>query len=220
MKKVMLGVSLLALSASAALAQGQTTGPTTVPPPARTGQAAQPPSGTTGTMGTTGTTRYDQGKSRPDSSVPPYTAEVGPRQGDWEGFVGGSGSSNGEFNDNTLGATGSIGYYVFKWMPVSLRQTAATRFGSRVEDEWRFSTTGAVDFQAPLGRFQPFLGGFAGYSYGDQNSAIAGPEGGIKFYVNESTFIQGLMQYGWLFDKTLDWDSGRAVYTIGMGFNF
>ncbi len=109
---------------------------------------------------------------------------------------------------------------MLKWLPVRLNQSYITTWGSRVNDQHRFATTGAVDFQAPLGRFQPFLGGFGGYSYGDQNSALAGPEGGIKYYVNESTFIQGLMQYGWLFDKTFDWDNARAAYTIGVGWNF
>jgi hypothetical protein len=157
---------------------------------------------------------------RSQGDVPPYTAEIGPRQGDWEGFIGGTGASNGEFNDNALGVTGSLGYYVLKWLPVSLRQSYVTRFGGRVNDRNDFATTVGVDFQAPLGRWQPFVGGAVGYSYGDQNSGLAGPEAGIKVYVNESTFIEGRMVYGWLFDKTLDWDNGRAAYTIGMGFNF
>jgi len=177
MKKVLLGVALLALSASTAFAQGQ-------------------------------------------GDVPPYTAEIGPRQGDFEVFLGGTGTSNGEFNDNALGLSASFGYYALEWLPVSLRQSYVTRFGGRVNDRNDFATSVGADFQVPLGRWQPFAGGFVGYSYGDQNSGLAGPEAGIKVYVNESTFIQGLMQYGWLFDKTLDWDNGRAVYTIGAGFNF
>jgi hypothetical protein len=217
MKKIALGISLVALSASAAWAQGQTAGPTTVPPPPRGAQTAPTPA-----PAATPTTAPTYGKTAagPQRDVPPYTSEVGPRRGDWEGFIGGSGTSNGEFNSNTLGVSASVGYYVLEWLPVSLRQSALTNFGSRVNDQWAFATTGAVDFQAPFGRFQPFLGGFAGYSYGDQNSGLAGPEGGIKYYVNESTFVQGLMQYGWLFDKTLDWDNGRATYTIGLGWNF
>jgi hypothetical protein len=211
MKKIALGISLAALSASAAWAQGQTTSPTTVPPPPRAAQPAPttPPAAAPKTA-----------VSGPQRDVPPYTAEVGPRRGDWEGFIGGSGTSNGEFNDNAMGVTGSIGYYVLSWMPVSLRQSYVARFGSKVNDRHDFATTGAIDFQGPFGRFQPFLGGFGGYSYGHQSSPILGPEGGIKFYVNESTFIQGLMQYGWLTDKTLEWDNGRAVYTIGLGWNF
>jgi hypothetical protein len=178
MKRSLLGLSLLVLSASTALAQQQS------------------------------------------SDMPPYTPDPGPRKGDFEVFIGGSGTSNGEFNDNTIGVQGSLGYYVLEWLPVSLRQSYATNFGGQVNDRHAFATTVAGDFQAPLGRFQPFAGGFVGYEYGDQSSGLAGPEAGIKYYVNESTFLQGLMQYGWLFDKTLDWDNGRAVYTIGFGFNF
>ncbi len=221
MKKVILGVSLLALSASTALAQGQTTGPTTMPPPSRTGTTTTQPAPASPPTAAPTREKYGQtSASYPQRDVPPYTAEVGPRQGDWEGFLGGTGSSNGEFNDNTMGVTGSVGYYVLKWLPVRLNQSYITTWGSRVNDQHRFTTTAAADFQAPLGRFQPFLGGFGGYAWGDQNSGLAGPEGGIKFYVNESTFIQGLMQYGFLFDKTFDWDNGRAVYTIGLGWNF
>ena len=212
MKKIALGISLVALSASAAWAQGPTTSPTTG---ASAGPRAAQPAPTTPPAPAPKTAA-----TYPQRDVPPYTAEVGPRQGDWEAFIGGTGTSNGEFNDNTIGVTGSVGYYVLKWLPVRLNQSYISTWGSRVNDQHRFSTTGAADFQAPLGRFQPFLGGFVGYSYGDQNSGLGGPEGGIKYYVNESTFIQGLMQYGWLFDKTFDWDNGRAAYTIGVGWNF
>lgn len=199
MKRSLLGLSVLVLTASTAMAQQSTT-PSTMP------SSTMPSS--TSTMG-----------SR-SSDMPPYTPDPGPRQGDWELFLGGTGASNGEFNDNALGINGEIGYYVLEWMPVSLRQSYVTRFGSRVSDRNDFATSLGADFQAPLGRFQPYLGGFVGYSYGDQNSGIAGPEGGIKYFVNETTFLKGQMQYGWLFDKTLDWDNGRAIYTIGFGYNF
>ena len=218
MKKIALGISLVALSASAAWAQGPTTGPTTVPPPPpRAAQPAptMPPAATTTTAPT-----YGKTAAAPQRDVPPYTAEVGPRQGDWEGFIGGTGTSNGEFNDNALGVTGSIGYYVLKWLPLSLRQSFAANFGGDVNDNFQYSTTGAIDLQAPLGRFQPFIGGFGGYGYGANYSWLTGPEAGIKFYVNESTFILGIFQYGLIADKNFEWDDGVAVYSIGMGINF
>ena len=174
-----------------------------------------PPAATTTTAPT-----YGKTAAAPQRDVPPYTAEVGPRQGDWEGFIGGTGTSNGEFNDNALGVTGSIGYYVLKWLPVSLRQSYVGRFGSKVNDRNDFATSIGADFQAPLGRFQPFLGWFGGYAYGTEYSWVTGPDAGIKFYVNESTFLQGLFQYGLLADKDYEWDDGRATYSIGIGFNF
>jgi hypothetical protein len=221
MKRILLSVSLLALSASAAWAQGPTTaptpgqptGPATVPPPAPT---TAPP--TTTTRPTPGPTPTQV--SGPQGDVPPYTAEVGPRQGDWEAFIGGSGTSSNKFDNNTLGVTGSIGYYVLKFLPVRLQQSFAANFGGDVNNRFEYATTGAIDLQAPLGRFQPFIGGFGGYGYGFRHSWLVGPEAGIKFYVNESTFLQGLFQYGLIADKNYEWDDGRATYSIGFGFNF
>jgi hypothetical protein len=225
MKRLLLGVSVLALSASGAWAQGQMT-PQTVPPPPpgqRMDQPAVPPPPPS-------VQRPDQPAVPPPSAapsygkaqsdIPPYTPEVGPRQGDWETFVGGSGTSTSKFKDNTAGAVGSIGYYALKWLPISLRQSFAATFGDKVNNRFSYSTTGAIDLQAPLGRFQPFIGGFGGYSYGHQSSWLGGGEAGIKYFVNESTFLEGLFQYGWLSDKNMDWDNGVGFYTIGAGFNF
>ena len=222
MKRIILGVSLLALSASAAWAQGTTTGPTYGQP---TGPAVAPTPAPTTAQPTGTTTRptYSQTSTQasgPQGNVPPYTAEVGPRQGDWEAFIGGSGTSDDKFDRNAIGATGSIGYYVLKFLPVSLRQSFAAVFGSHVNDNFQYATTGAVDFQAPLGRFQPFIGGFGGYAYGANYSWVTGPEAGIKFYVNESTFVQGLFQYGLIADQNFGWNDGVATYSIGVGFNF
>jgi hypothetical protein len=223
-----MSVSLLALSASAAWAQGTTTPPTyTQPPapaPAPTYRPPAPaPAPTTAQPTGTPTPAYGQTSTQatsPQRDVPPYTAEVGPRQGDWEAFIGGSGISSEKFDRNAIGATGSIGYYVLKWLPLSLRQSFLADFGKHVNDNFQYATTGAIDFQAPLGRFQPFIGGFGGYGYGANYSWLTGPEAGIKFYVNESTFLQGLFQYGLIADKDFEVDDGIATYSIGIGFNF
>jgi hypothetical protein len=218
MKRIIFGVSLLALSASAAWAQGTTTAPTYQPGPA----TVPPPAPTTG-QPTTTTTRPTYTPSSAQAAgpdVPPYTPEVGPRKGDWEAFIGGSGTSDDEFKRNALSVSGSIGYYVLKFLPISLHQSFGAVFGSHVNDNFQYSTTGAIDLQAPLGRFQPFIGGFGGYAYGANYSWVTGPEAGLKFYVNESTFIQGLFQYGLIADKNFEWNDGVAVYTIGAGFNF
>lgn len=216
MKRIILSVSLLALSASAAWAQGTMTSPTyTQPPaPAPAPTTAQPKGTTAPAYGQT------QATSGPQGDVPPYTAEVGPRQGDWEAFIGGSGTSAEKFDSNAIGVDGSIGYYVLKFLPVSLRQSFLADFGKHVNDNFQYSTTGAIDLQAPLGRFQPFIGGFGGYAYGANYSWVTGPEAGIKFYINESTFLQGLFQYGLIADKNFEVDNGVAVYSTGIGFNF
>jgi hypothetical protein len=231
MKRILMSVSLLALSAPA-WAQGTTTPPTyTQPPPPApaptyrpTGPATAPgPAPTYQPTAPAPAPMYAPTSTQatsPLSNVPPYTAEVGPRQGDWEAFIGGSGTSDDEFKRNALSVSGSIGYYVLKWLPVSLHQSFGAVFGGHVNDNFQYSTTGAIDLQAPLGRFQPFIGGFGGYAYGANYSWLTGPEAGLKFYVNESTFVQGLFQYGLIADKDFKWDEGVATYSVGIGFNF
>jgi len=199
MKKVVLGLGLAALVCSPAFAQ---TGTTTTAP--RTTTAASMPAG---------------------APMPPYTYEPGPRQGDWEAAVSASGASNNEFGGNAIGAEGSIGYYVLKMLPITLRQNAAFAFGSDLTDQWTLATRVFADFQYNNGNwFQPFIGiGFGGV-YGRQvdQSLVLAPNAGAKMYVNESTFVQARFEWDWTFtaDKNSGFDEGAALYGIGVGWNF
>ncbi len=174
MKRIILSASLLALSASAAWAQGTTTAPLRQPHGACSGADVPAHRAGYGACSGADVPAHSAGyganvpSTSPQRDVPPYTAEVGPRKGDWEAFIGGSGASTNEFDNNALGVNGSIGYYVLKWLPLSLRQSFAANFGGDVNDNFQYSTTGAIDLQAPLGRFQPFIGGFGGYGYGSR----------------------------------------------------
>lgn len=55
-------------------------------------------------------------------------------------------------------------------------------------------------------------------------SFIAGPEAGIKYFVNDTTFINLGVEYEFVFedaDKADDaFDDGRFVYLLGIGFRF
>lgn len=155
-----------------------------------------------------------------DSTMPPYTAEWGPRKGDWEATLGGSGGSTDKWDRNVFGLSGAVQYYALKWLPVGVRQSITSDFGDKVEDSFSGASRVAIDFQAPLGRFQPFIGVLGGYQYGDgvEDDWIYGPEAGIKFFVNESTFLYGEGEYQ-LVGKN-DWDEGNALYSFGFGLNF
>jgi hypothetical protein len=200
MKKVVLGLGLAALVCSPAFAQ---TGTTTTAPRAATPPASMPAG----------------------APMPPYTYEPGPRQGDWEASISVAGASNNEFGGNAIGADASIGYYVLKFMPVTLRQNAAFAFGSDFSDAWNLSTRLFVDGQWNNGNwFQPFIGVGFGGNYGRQvdQSLIFAPNAGAKMYVNESTFVVARFEWDWTFtaDRNSEFNEGAAVYGIGVGWNF
>jgi hypothetical protein len=200
MKKVALGLGLAALVCTPAFAQTGTAAPTTRP----AAPAASMPAG---------------------APMPPYTYEPGPRQGDWEAAVAVSGASGNQFDQNAIGAEGSIGYYVLKFLPITLRQNAAFAFGDELQDQWTLSTRVFADYQYNAGNwFQPFIGvGFGGI-YGRQvdQSLVLAPNAGAKMYVNESTFVQARFEWDWKFtaDNNSDFKDGDALYTIGVGWNF
>lgn len=81
-----------------------------------------------------------------DATMPPYTAEWGPRKGDWEATLGGVGASTNEFDNSSFGIQGGMQYYVLKWLPVGARGTFQTLFGDDVADQYNYSAKAAVDF--------------------------------------------------------------------------
>jgi len=77
-----------------------------------------------------------------------------------------------------------------------------------------------------MGNWYPYLGVNIGYLYGDtvEEQFIAGPEGGVKVFVNDTTFITAGIEYQVLFESASDaddnFDDGRFVYILGIGFKF
>lgn len=152
--------------------------------------------------------------------IPPYEPERGPRAGSWEAQLGGSGASINKFNSNLVGVTGSLGYYVTKWMPVGVRQTGNFGFGEDVSNTYLGISRAFIDFQAPLGAFQPFIGGVIGAQYGKgiDEKLLYGPELGFKYWVNESTFL--FLQGEYQVQHGENVKDGNAVYATGFGLNF
>ncbi len=65
-----------------------------------------------------------------------------------------------------------------------------------------------------------------GYLYGDgvNETFYGGPEAGLRYYVKSDAFIFGRASYQFLFESgdEIDdqFDDGRFVYTLGVGFTF
>lgn len=158
------------------------------------------------------------GAAQADDSAA-YTADAGPRAGNWEATLTGSGQSDYKFKENSLGLSGSLGYFFTKNWLVSLKQSAnANDTGDSTLLNGRSVLQAAYQFD--LDRWQPYIGMNVGgyYGAGIEDDAAFGPEVGIKYYVNESTFLYGNMAYEVPFDDCCK--GGIVPYAVGVGFNF
>lgn len=158
-------------------------------------------------------------------SALPATALSAFNTGDYELSLAGSGSSDNDFDTSTLSAEGALGYFFTPVIEGVIRQGIG--FSDTPDDsDWNGSTRVGVDFNFPFDRFVPYLGAGIGYLYGDsvEEQFIAGPDAGLKSFVNETTFILAAIEYEILFDDADEadeaFDDGRFVYTLGIGFKW
>lgn len=146
--------------------------------------------------------------------------------GDWELTLSGSGGSDNDFDNNLIGADLSLGYFFTDNIEVALRQGIDIADVEDSDDDFGASTRVAGDFHFDLDRWQPFVGGNIGYLYGDfvNDTWIAGPEAGLKFFVNSTTFIFGMAEYQFFFEDSDEvddaFDDGQWVYSLGIGFKW
>lgn len=146
-------------------------------------------------------------------------------QGKWELTLVGSGSSDESFDGTTLSTEAAIGYFISDNLELVVRQGIA--YADRPgDDDWNGSTRGGIDFHFGFDPLYPFIGANFGMVYGDtvKEQFIAGPEAGLKCLVNDTTFLFGMIEYQFLFDDADEaddnFDDGRFVYSLGIGFTF
>jgi len=148
-----------------------------------------------------------------------------PQSGDWEFTLGGGGSADNEFETGGAAVNGSIGYFFNPNLEVGIRQAVGfDKFSEQRDEEWSGSTRAAIDWHFTLGKFVPFIGANIGIDYNEHDNAWnVAPELGFKYYVYEKTFLFTLAEYRWYWDKLENIDnnadSGRFVFTVGIGFN-
>lgn len=146
-------------------------------------------------------------------------------RGELELTLGGNGSSDESFDSNVFNIEAGLGLFLTQNLEAIWRQgiSYADVPGS---DSWNGSTRLSFDYNFDLGRLYPYLGANIGYLYGDsvEEQFIAGLEGGVKYFVNDTTFITGGIEYQFLFrdmDEVGDnYNDGRFVYIVGIGFKF
>ena len=146
-------------------------------------------------------------------------------QGNWEVTFVGSGTSDEDLDGTVLSTEAGIGYFFKDNLEFVVRQ-GVSYFERPGDDDWAGSTRAAIDLCFGKDLFYPFIGAGVGYLYGDavKEQFVAGPEAGIKFLASDSTFLFGLVEYEFLFGDADDIDDnyehGRFVYSLGIGFTF
>lgn len=148
--------------------------------------------------------------------------------GDMEFTISGAGNSDKDFDRSDLNADATLGFYPMEYLEIFLRQGFTYADISGDDNLWAASSRGGFDIVFDLARLKPFIGGNIGYIYGSdewlEDTWVAGPEAGLKFFATPSAFLYGLMEYQFLFedgDEAEDqFDDGRFVYSIGVGFKF
>ncbi|MDZ7830116.1 MAG: hypothetical protein U5L07_00025 [Desulfobacterales bacterium] len=146
-------------------------------------------------------------------------------EGDFELTLGGSGSSDESLDGTVFNIEAGLGYFMTQNFEAVWRQ-GVSYADIPGDDNWNASTRLAFDYNFDMGNWFPYLGANIGYLYGDtvKEQFIAGPEGGVKFFVNNTTFITAGIEYQFLFENASDaddnFDDGRFVYLLGIGFKF
>lgn len=154
----------------------------------------------------------------------------GPSEGDREFNISGTGSSDQSFDSGNFGVTGDLGWYLRDNVVAGVRQSVnyASIDGESITDDfWNGSTRGYANYQFLNDRARPFIGGSLGGIYGDgiENSAFAGLETGLKYYVQTKTYFLARVEYQFFFDSASGADDafeddGGWAYTVGLGYNF
>lgn len=155
----------------------------------------------------------------------PAVATAQPQAGDWEFTLSGTGTNDEDWDRGDFSINGSLGYFMTDQFEGQIRQSVSYDDDGMGTD-WSGSTFAALDYHFDLGNWQPFIGANIGYLYGDNVNDTwgAGLEGGLKWFVNKTTFVFFRAEWAWLFDDSDDafdaFDDGRWQHTLGIGFLF
>lgn len=148
------------------------------------------------------------------------------QMGDKELTLSGNGTSDNDFDNTIFSVEAGLGYFLSDNLEVLVRQGISVIDVEGGNDLWNASTRLGLDYHFDFQQWQPFIGASIGYLYGDhvEETFIAGPEAGVKFFVNSTTFIFGSVEYQFLFENANDiddqFDDGRYVHNLGIGFKW
>lgn len=155
----------------------------------------------------------------------PSVALAQPGLGKQELTLSGSGTSSKEFDAGAVSATGELGYYLSPQLEVGVRQSLSWR-QENSSARWTGATRAYGDLHYGSSQWRPYFGASLGYIYGNDvdSTLFAGPEVGIKYYVQPAAFLFAQMEYQIFFDSATEigseFDDGIFFYSFGAGYNF
>ena len=131
----------------------------------------------------------------------------------------------GKFNNGSLHIDASYARYFTPWFNVGLRQGFVTSFRHNTTDRWLGTTYPSVEFLYNTRPDQvdvPYVNLGVGLAWNDQGSAgLVAPGAGLKFFLNEQTYIALGYNYLFLFnDVGNTFDNGINSVRAGFGFNW
>ena len=149
--------------------------------------------------------------------------DFGFNPGNWELTLAGGATNDADFNGTSINVNGSLGYFINDNLELGVRQSLGyTDIGGNAGSTWNGTTRVFADWHFDMGQWQPFLGANLGFIYGQNVSETweAAPEGGVKYFLNTTTFVFAMVEYQWFFDNggsSSDFGDGAFVYTLGLG---
>jgi hypothetical protein len=156
----------------------------------------------------------------------PALASAQAARGPFELELGGTGANGPNFNGFTAGGDVNVGFFVTDMLELGVRQSL--NYSDIGGVSWDATTRAAADLNIPLGdqgQFVPFVGANIGYVYGKgvRDTWEAAPEGGLKVFINATTFIYGSLEYQFFFNQNSNSsviNNGQFIYTLGVGVRF
>jgi hypothetical protein len=129
-------------------------------------------------------------------------------------------------NEGNLNVDLSYGYYLTPGWQLGLRQALNYNFVDDRRDFWIATTTPFVNYNFRLTNIiVPYVGAFIGAAYNDREArGVAGPQGGVKLFVHNNTFVNLGYRYEIFFrqfEAIEDNKSrGNHVGNVGVGFTW
>jgi len=141
--------------------------------------------------------------------------------------LAGAGVSDDDLVDNDFSVNVAWSYFLTDTWEIAIRDNVILDDQEGSDDDWANTFRVALDWNFLTGgAVVPFIGASVGYTCGDrvEDTCLGGPEGGIRWFVNETTYILIMAEYLFDFDSGGDiddsFDDGQFLYTAGIGFKF